>query len=84
MWENQIDGQPFASANANMTMGVVSYAYAFGGDYPRAIYYATSTRNYLVYRDASDGNDIELQASDMDGGNGGKNIIIFTFSFQTS
>ena len=80
----QLDGQPFASANANMTMGIVSYAHSFGGDHPRAIYYATSTRNYLTYRDAVDGNDIELQASDMDGGNGGKNIIIFTFSYQTS
>ena len=80
----QLDGQPFASANGNMTMGIVSYAHSFGGDHPRAIYYATSTRNYLTYRDAVDGNDIELQASDMDAGNGGKNIIIFTFSYQTS
>mgnify|MGYP003630273394 CR=1 FL=1 len=79
----QIDGQPFSAATSNMNHGFVSFAAIFGGDHPRGIYYATSTRVYLTYRDASDTRDIELAASDMGTGDN-NNIILGTFTYQTA
>ncbi len=79
----QLDGQPFAAANTTMPIGFIPYSFGFAGDHPGGIYYATSTRNYLTYRDAADGQTNELLASDMNTGNG-VNTIIFSFTFQTT
>jgi len=79
----QLDGQPFAAANTTMPIGFIAYSFGFAGDHPSGIYYATSTRNYLTYRDAADGQTNELLASDMNTGNG-VNTIIFSFTFQTT
>jgi len=79
----QLDGQPFAAANTTMPIGFIPYSFGFAGDHPGGIYYATSTRNYLTYRDAADGQTNELLASDMSPNNG-VNTIIFSFTFQTT